>query len=1226
MDFDLAYEVSTFSTEKRPDDGFNLAPYLNRVSDKLASSPSNILNDDIFEMARQLVYYIPECTDLNRSETIFLTFTKAFQCGIDSLETVEADADASDQKELLCRYVYLLFGLSQHLVTMFGESDVNKKRKKNDVDKKRLTKLNLVLSSILATICDLLNLQLSVIIQSSTSTNDFCDVILKLAYSIMMSTETLKEKNNRSIFVKLFCLIAKNHQQNNQVCHRLTLALPFSEHLSDTIAEILSVSYSAYENQNLVQDVLTSLAEIQNVGPNLAKNIGSILVKLSELLGQECVTFLDYFQNFVTATPTVRAATMMCFGNSVNSLSTSQELVTENIEVIESLISTLEEHLLDNFQIVRQRCFQALELIHSNRQSKLNFKEYRYTWALRALNHLEDKSSFVRKAALNLLKCIIVNHPYTVDQGKLSWKFHWEHYAEATKEIKNIDNGIIYNAIRANELENNQLNELIKENEDDTQYKDVFKTVLGAIPPADHNPLDNLPSEVVELILRRKFLRDACIFIKILDKSFEFVADNFLNSKTKSDVIAAIEYFTIGDAYGIETAKIGVKRMLHLIWTTGSNEDGNRVVEKLIDAYVTMFLTPFSGETERNKTIYVASSLIKLTFNCNMADLISLEKMISELVKGKREKEKYDYNGAVEHYITPQVVSALWSSFVNYKHFKERRGAIIILSMLAASDYRIVHDKIDVLLKYGLDTKNLNYEVATYTCIALRRSLPRKIEDDFVYPNFAKAISKCKEILLTNTIDGEWYNLAEETLTTLYDIDIDADQTSSLILKQKAVDVFGSATDQTIDKSVALSQFLFLLGHVGLKTIIYLEKCEADFKRKKQDHENKKNEQDIELEMIGGTNEDEFSDAIQNIKDKELLYGPNSILAKFVPLVVEIIQKPKVYSHTMLKRQATLCFAKFMCISPRFCEAHLGLYLNLMKKSTDPIVRSNLVLGLGDIAVCFTNIIDENRNALYSELHDKEISVQRTCLMTVTFLILAGQIKVKGQLSQLAKLLVHEDEGLRQMAKMFFQELATKDNAIYNGFIEMLSGLNQYIDKPGMTDEEQPFPLAKFKEVIRFVLPFISKDRQRNLLIKKLDVRLKTCTKMEYQRYAFCLRELIKREDGVNRKEKDSESEKAKYYKEILKKLDEFEESNSASGELLKPVTRGPKRVSVDDRKQHSEGEENDAKEVEDWLSGSEITDGANNGEVRGPLDGQIREQSSPDVASDVEMIDQDLE
>jgi condensin complex subunit 1 len=85
--------------------------------------------------------------------------------------------------------------------------------------------------------------------------------------------------------------------------------------------------------------------------------------------------------------------------------------------------------------------------------------------------------------------------------------------------------------------------------------------------------------------------------------------------------------------------------------------------------------------------------------------------------------------------------------------------------------------------------------------------------------------------------------------------------------------------------------------------------------------------------------------------------------------------------------------------------------------------------------------------------------------MTLTFLILAGQVKVKGQLGEMAKCTEDEDTRIRDMSRMFFTELATKDNAVYNHFVDMFSLLS--VDR-GLDEES-------FRRIIRFLAGFIEK-------------------------------------------------------------------------------------------------------------------------------------------------------
>ena len=293
--------------------------------------------------------------------------------------------------------------------------------------------------------------------------------------------------------------------------------------------------------------------------------------------------------------------------------------------------------------------------------------------------------------------------------------------------------------------------------------------------------------------------------------------------------------------------------------------------------------------------------------------------------------------------------------------------------------------------------------------------------------------------------------------------------------------------------TLALSQLLFTVGHIAIKQIVHLELCELDFKRRKAEREKTKapnaspkkgaNTEPDDLDLIGGTTEDDFTEAMNHIRERELLYGPNSLLSNFGPLVTEICSNNTAYDDEGLQAAATLCLAKLMCVSSEFCEGNLPLLITILEKSQNAITRSNVVIALGDMAVCFNHLIDENTDFLYRRLNDGDASVKRTCLMTLTFLILAGQVKVKGQLGEMAKCLEDSDKQIADLARLFFTELATKDNAIYNHFIDMFSLLTA-----GKELEDDAL-----KRIIKFLSSFIEKDKHAKQLADKLAARLARC-------------------------------------------------------------------------------------------------------------------------------------
>lgn len=181
-----------------------------------------------------------------------------------------------------------------------------------------------------------------------------------------------------------------------------------------------------------------------------------------------------------------------------------------------------------------------------------------------------------------------------------------------------------------------------------------------------------------------------------------------------------------------------------------------------------------------------------------------------------------------------------------------------------------------------------------------------------------------------------------------------------------------------------------------------------------------------------------------------------------------------------------LSLCKLMCVSSSFCESNLPLVFSILSTSEDPVVRSNIVIGLGDMAISFGNLIDENSEKLYAGLTDKDLGVKKHTLMVLTHLILNGMIKVKGQLGEMAKCLEDDDERVSDLAKLFFTELATKENAVYNNLPDIISHLS--IGKHAVDE-------ATFEKIMRFVFTFIDKEKQAENVVEKL------CQRLVFSRY-----------------------------------------------------------------------------------------------------------------------------
>lgn len=263
-----------------------------------------------------------------------------------------------------------------------------------------------------------------------------------------------------------------------------------------------------------------------------------------------------------------------------------------------------------------------------------------------------------------------------------------------------------------------------------------------------------------------------------------------------------------------------------------------------------------------------------------------------------------------------------------------------------------------------------------------------------------------------------------------------------------------------------------------------------------------------ELGLVEGSVEDTEADLVRRICDGELL-EEGQLLAAFVPLVVRLCSNPGAYADCDLATVSCLALCKLTFVSHDFCERNLRLLFTLLEKSPSPSIRCNTMVALGDLCFRFPNLLEPWSPSMYSRLRDPSRSVRRTALIVMTHLILRDMVKVKGQISEIAVLLVDDDEEISLLARSFFNELSCKGNTVYNLLPDIISRLSDV--ECGI--EEEPF-----HAVMRLTFGYITKDRQTESLVEKLCQRFRTATlDRQYRDLAFCLGLLPASERGLRK-------------------------------------------------------------------------------------------------------------
>ncbi|KAI4914592.1 hypothetical protein J4E90_004623 [Alternaria incomplexa] len=1159
---------------------------LNPVVDAVAESPDAITRSSVFDTLQFLLKHSSQIPPAILSKILDL-ISSALSTQTD---IIHADLEAEDQdaiphhKNLLEMYGFLLRWTISAVETRALEKSASAPaargrgkatKTKAGGGKDVVWDASAQLETALDRMSKVLRLKLGRIFVTTSERDTFIGLFTKPVYHILENEARVKSNAIRSHCFRVLCFAVKSHGHAYTAQTSINQSLTYFEHLAEPMAEFLFTLADAFDYPQLTEDVLKDISSKEFSSTDLKgpKSISTFLTKISELTPHLVIRQMTLLANLLDSESyTLRCALIEVCGNLIIMLSklSQDDRSEQHKQQIRIFFDVLQDRFLDINPYCRARVMQVYIKLLDLEQK---YPKRRQKVAELAARSLEDKSSNVRRNAVKLLAKLISTHPFTTfDGGLLSTKDWEQRLADVDAQIDAL-----------------QPPEELRERAPGEQTVD--ETLLQDATQADNDEAPQHPSEMSEeeraaVIAKaqrdaataqelekfqavRKYLMEALKFIEVLNDAAEVVTQ-LLSSKNKSEVIEAMDFFVTIDAYKIANAKLGIRRMLRLIWTKGNSDEGKGVQTHLLECYKGLFFDAPPGFDANAVANYISKNMISLTFGTTPAELTSLEQLLSTMMK--------------QGLVNALVIQKLWQIYGYQKKDiskNQRRGAIIVLGMLALSAPQIIVEEMEVCLRIGLgELGRRDLGLARYTCIALRRMSPppgRQASNDkpvqtVKLPNDHAVLVRLAAITEMPSDSKEWFGVAEQAISAIYVLSKHPDVLCSEIIRKVTKRVFAgqakaesrptssssAAEPMEVDQgdeempdapaveepqqkkqnsALALSQLLFVVGHIAIKQIVHLELCELEFKRRKAEKDKmaptprksmsssgptplKKGRkrgstkeptpapEEDDLELMAGTNEDDFTEAIAHVRERELLYGPQSLLANFGPLVADICANNTSYNHPTLQAQAALCLAKLMCVSSEYCETNLGLLLTILERSQDAVVRSNLVVALGDMAVCFNHLIDENTDFLYRRLNDGDPSVKRTCLMTLTFLILAGQVKVKGQLGEMAKCLEDSDKKIADMARMFFTELSTKDNAVYNQFIDMFSVLSA---DSGLSEDA-------LKRIVKFLAGFIEKDKHAKQLAAKLASRLPRAeSERQWNDVAYALNQLQHKDEDIQK-------------------------------------------------------------------------------------------------------------
>ena len=724
-----------------------------------------------------------------------------------------------------------------------------------------------------------------------------------------------------------------------------------------------------------------------------------------------------------------------------------------------------------------------------------------------AMDRVQDKTVVVRKQAMQLLTVLLENNPWT---GSLDP----EPYSAKLKELYVFVHQHMPNELREVSSRSTAGDDIGRDEQLD------HAALATAISEADilMASTDDLTAEqnvYCSKVQALKFTQSALDFIDTFEDATKSLEGMLLSANT-SDVTEALRFFVQARHFQLPCAVTGIKRALALMW---SHEAAIR--DEVLKAFVDVFIAvPGTEGSQLLPSDDIAKNLLVLTAKASVSELASIEEAIIRLVKEER--------------IPDDIFLILWS-IASKGTCETRASALQLLSMGAGADRSIVDSKsrLKLLLDAGLGDmtrQTNNWKLAGASAVALQRIARAEVDpSDAKYLVLERIMEElcticrgewCNDEEKNDTL--QWFSASEQAIKALFVISPEPE----LACKEIITGMYNSTFRESTAHSLRLARFFHILGQIALNLLVYTEALTSSVRRgnakrslNKQEQADKAKSQKrnsvsshtddaIEAELgVAAEAEAENERRLAEISEHEIV-GRN-LISMFGPLLVRVVgNEGGTFNSEVLMQASTLALCKFMAVSCSFCEKHLPLLFTALTKAPteDTTMRANTVVALGDLAFRFPNEVEPYTPRLYACLRDSSTKVRRHTLMVLTHLILNDMIKLKGQVSEIALCLRDDDPRIRDMSRLLFHELSKRsNNPIYNLLPEIISQLSQIAI--GKED---------FRRIMAFLLGYITKEKQNEMLTEKLCLRFLKCTSISHSGdLAYCLAQLKLTEKAI---------------------------------------------------------------------------------------------------------------
>ncbi|XP_068633143.1 condensin complex subunit 1 [Battus philenor] len=1026
-----------------------------------------------------------------------------------------------------------------------------------------------------------------------------------------LEEQIIKTKTVRETVFQVLGVLIKKYNHGTSCLIKLVQILETAEHavmpICAGVVQLTKEFGLGTFGPQMVREIEVALASSEEESggagaeQGAAKNCGTFLLELTKELPKEMTnaisTLQPYLETDESYTLRITVLGMMCEVVSVELR--GEGLTDKQRSQRDEFLDELFEHMHDLSAYVRHKVLQFWSRLQKENSVPVSKQ---HSVLERAIGRLKDKAALVRKAAIQLLKIFLECNPFSAQlkldvleeqltseqkiledlqkklnpgpDPKLAKK--WEQIEEdvicTIKEKidtltqdepelsqSTLDN--LYDAIRNSLKEKNYYKAYLIVKHTERQYPDAkllrcdmpksdqidyFVALLRNvfITPARRQSVTLTQQCENELALYKRveekesivaFLQESVNFCRMISEAVPLV-NSLLMSKQAGDVNEAIDFFTTAHHFNIESAKMGVANMLLLVWSP--DQDKRESVER---AYREMYLE-CDNKAERARAFTIAKNLVNLLTRVDYGSALALEHLIAKwITKGD---------------ITPSIIQVFWEMFlkkIDGTTDVDSYAALSLLAMIAKAKPQVAQANLEVIQNHGFtadyDTRN--------TCARLLLSLSKK---DQRYPADHTIFNSLHDSLMeTFNKFQNFYSFASNVIDLVYAVCDTPDIFCAKLLTEmykniETVTVKDKDNEEDIEVPVELlSRFVFVLGHVALQQLIYLDiSVYSELRRRNQVREERKAEEkrknkvgtfatparrgrvddlrrqtlmnasnasassraqrsasvtsnknasrnttmtEEEAGLEGAVADDADAEYVRSVCERDVV-GAGTVLARYVPLLRWLLTNP-TKTCVAIQTAAAIAFTRFMLVSSTVCEEGLQLMVTILKKSKNVSLRTNLTIAFADLTLRFPNLTQPWTCHIYDILSDEVLEVRQCAVKMLSFLVLHEMVRVKGQIADMALCCADKDARVANMTRLFFKQLSQKGNALYNVMPDIISRLSD----PELNVQEE-----QYRFIMKYITSLIQKDRQMEALVEKLCQRFKLSTEeRQWRDLAYCL-------------------------------------------------------------------------------------------------------------------------